>query len=606
VLCYSAQRLTRFALHLEEARLPCHRRVSRSHLAVHARRLLVLVLLLLAPLSAFTPALADRGPAMPANPYAASADWWKHAVIYEIYPRSFADSNNDGAGDLNGITAHLDYLQRLGVDAIWLTPMFPSPQVDFGYDVSDYRNVDPQYGTLADFDRLLREAKKHGIKIILDFVVNHTSDQHPWFKASRQSKTNPYRDFYVWRDGRAPGQPPTNWTSCFGGSSWALDPQTGQYYYHRYYPQQPDLNWRNPEVEKQMFAIMRWWFERGVYGFRLDAVDALYEDPKLTDNPPKPGTDAYGEPNQDHLYDDNLAEVHTELQKMRSVVNQYRGRVLIGETQTDTPAELAKYYGPRNNELQMPMYFNFTGINRLDAAAFRDKIEAVETNTVGGWPVFVLSNHDINRQVDRFTPPGADKDKVAKLLAGIYLTLRGTPILYYGEELGMTNHDPTRREDVKDVIGQKGWPAEKGRDGERTPMQWSPAPNAGFNQGAKPWLPVGDDYQTRNVTTEMADTASVLNWYRQLIRLRRDNPSIAEGNYQTINIANPQILAYTRSAKGKTVLVLINLSSDDQQLSLAPALSPRSITVLASTGPAEVQSTGAHLPPFGVLVAQIN
>jgi alpha-glucosidase len=606
VLCFSARRAIRGGFapyrHPGQAHLPCHWYVSR--LAVHLRRLPILLLLLLTPLSAFTPALADRGPAMPANRYAAAADWWKHAVIYEIYPRSFADSNNDGTGDLNGITAHLDYLQRLGIDAIWLTPMFPSPQVDFGYDVSDYRNVDPQYGTLADFDRLVGEARKRGIKIILDFVVNHTSDQHPWFKASRLSKSNPYRDFYIWRDGRAPGQPPTNWTSCFGGSSWALDPQTGQYYYHRYYPQQPDLNWRNPQVEKQMFAIMRWWFERGVYGFRLDAVDALYEDPKLTDNPAKPGIDAYGEPNQDHLYDDNLAEVHTELQKMRSVVNQYRGRVLIGETWTDTPAELAEYYGPKNNELQMPMYFNFTEINRLDAAAFRDKIEAVETNTAGGWPVFVFSNHDITRQADRYTPPGADKNKVAKLLAGMYLTLRGTPILYYGEELGMVNHDPVRREDVRDVIGQKGWPAEKGRDGERTPMQWSASPNAGFNRGAKTWLPVGDDYRTRNVTTEMADSGSVLNWYRQLIRLRRENPAVSEGDYHAI--ALPKILAYTRSAKGKTVLVLLNLSAEDQELSLQPELSPNSISVLASTGAAVVERTSVHLQPFGVLVAQIN
>jgi alpha-glucosidase len=573
-----------------------------------ARRTLALIFVLFSALlaSAQSPAASDRGPAMPANHYASSAEWWKHAVVYEIYPRSFADSNNDGTGDLNGITAHLDHLQRLGVDAIWLTPMFPSPQVDFGYDVADYRNVDPQYGTLADFDRLVREAKKRGIKVVLDFVVNHSSDQHAWFKASRQSKDNPYRDYYIWRDGRADGQPPNNWTSIFGGSSWTLDPTTNQYYYHFFYPQQPDLNWRNPKVEKEMFDTMRWWFKRGVYGFRLDAVDTLFEDEKLADNPPMPGMDTYGQPNQNHLNDHRLDEVHIELQKMRRVVNEYKGRVLIGETWTSTPAELAAYYGSSNNELQMPMYFNFTTVNRLDAGVFRSRIEAVETNTAGGWPVFVLSNHDIHRQVDRYTPPGADKDKVTKLLAGMYLTLRGTPILYYGDELGMVNHDPVRREDVKDVIGQKGWPTEKGRDGERTPMQWSDAPNAGFNQGATPWLPVGEDYKTRNVAAEMADSTSVLNWYRQLIRLRRDNVAMADGDYQTLDVANPNVLAYTRNAKGKTVLVLLNFSGSDQSVALPSPLGTRKLSVLASTGATLAETSQAQLQGFGVVVAEVE
>ena len=571
-----------------------------------AYRTLAVILVLFAALPGYAQAAADRGPAMPPNPYVTSADWWKHAVVYEVYPRSYGDSNNDGTGDLDGITGHLDYLQKLGVDAIWLTPMFPSPQVDFGYDVSDYRNVDPQYGSLADFDRLLKEAKKRGIKVILDFVVNHTSDQHEWFKASRQSKTNSYRDFYVWRDGRAENQPPNNWIAWFGGSSWTLDPKTGQYYYHYFYPEQPDLNWRNPKVEKEMFDTMRWWFKRGVYGFRLDAVDALFEDEKLTDNPSLPGTNAYGDPNQEHLNDHRIPEVHAELQKMRRVVDEYKGRVLIGETWTSTPEALAEYYGPHNDELQMPMYFNFTTINRLDAAMFRDKIEAVEHNNAGGWPVFVFSNHDMRRQVDRYTPPGADKDKVAKLLAGMYLTLRGTPILYYGEELGMQNNDPARREDVKDVIGQKGWPTEKGRDGERTPMQWSDATNAGFNQGAKTWLPVGADYKTRNVAAEMADSSSVLNWYRRVISLRRENVAISEGDYRTVPLTNPEILAYTRSAKGKTVLVLLNLSAGDQSVSLDPAVAPHKLTVLASTGAPTVERTQIKLQGFGVVIAEIE
>jgi alpha-glucosidase len=545
----------------------------------------------------------QAAPPMPANPYAGSAEWWKHAVVYEIYPRSFGDSNNDGTGDLNGITAHLDYLKQLGVDAIWMTPMFPSPQVDFGYDVSDYRNVDPQYGTLEDFDRLVKEADKRGIKVILDFVVNHTSDQHEWFKASRESKTNPYRDYYIWRDGRGPGVPPNNWSSGFGGSSWKYDAKTGQYYYHYFYAEQPDLNWRNPKVEQEMFETMRWWFKRGVYGFRLDAVDCLFEDPTLADNPPQEGVDAYGMQKQEHLHDHSIPEVHAELQKMRGVVDEYKGRVLIGETWTSTPAQLAEYYGPRNNELQLPMYFNFTTVNKLDAAAFREKIEAVEANPAGGWPVYVLSNHDIHRQVDRYAPAGAEKDKVAKLLAGMYLTLRGSAIMYYGEELGMQNNDPARREDVKDVIGQRGWPTEKGRDGERTPMQWNATANAGFNAGAKPWLPVGAAYKTRNAEAESADAGSVLNWYRELIRLRRENPALAEGDYATLPVTNANVLAYTRSAKGKKVVVVLNFSGEPQTVALD--LHGGRLKTLAGAG-ASAESAKVRAEGYGVLVAEIE
>ena len=543
---------------------------------------------------------------MPANRYAAANDWWKHAVIYEIYPRSYGDSNNDGTGDLSGITKHLDHLQRLGVDAIWITPMFPSPQVDFGYDVSDYRNVDPQYGTLADFDRLVREANARGIKVLLDFVVNHSSDKHKWFVESKKSKDSPYRDYYIWRGGRGPGQPPNNWTSGFGGPSWVYDANTKQYYYHYFYAEQPDLNWRNPKVEREMFDIMRFWFDRGVYGFRLDAVDTLFEDPALTDNPPAEGKDPYGLPNQNHIHDKNLPEVHTELQKMRKVVDEFKGRVLIGETWTDTPEELAAYYGPKNNELQMPMYFNFAMVNRLSADDFRQKISAIEKNPVGGWPVYVLSNHDIHRQVERYTPPGGDKDKVAKLLAGLMLTLRGSAILYYGDELGMENNDPTRREDVKDVIGQRGWPTEKGRDGERTPMQWDATANAGFNLGAKPWLPVNPDYKKKNAASESAEKNSVLNWYRQLIRLRRVEPALAEGSYEAVNVSGKNVLAYVRKSEGGSVLVVLNMEGTAQTVHCDTALSSRKAHVLAATGTPKADLATLNLDPFGVVILKLE
>lgn len=566
-----------------------------------ALRSLAFLLVMFAALLCAAQTPAQPIPIVQPNPYVDSGEWWKHAVVYEIYPRSFGDANNDGTGDLNGITAHLDYLQKLGVDAIWLTPMFPSPQVDFGYDVSDYRNVDPQYGTLKDFDRLVREAKKRGIKIVLDFVVNHSSDKHKWFLEAEKSKDNPYRDYYVWRDGAGPGKPPNNWTSAFGGSAWQYDERAGQYYYHFFYPEQPDLNWRNPKVEKEMFDTLRFWYQRGVYGFRLDAVDCVYEDPKLKDNPPEDGLDNFGVPKQKHVYDRSYPEVHAMLQRMRKLTDEYPGRVLIGETWTDTPKQLAEYYGPSNNELQLPMYFNFAMINKLDAALFRDRIEAVETNPAGGWPTFLFSNHDIVREVDRYAPAGADKDQVAKLLSGMLLTLRGTPILYFGQELGMRTNTPQRKEDVKDIIGVKGWPLEKGRDGERTPMQWNDAVNAGFNTGAKTWLPVGEDYKTRNVAAEMTDSASVLNWYRQLIELRRHNLPLAEGDYKTVPVTTPDVLAYARTAGGKTTLVVLNFAGKAQAVKLDAAPAAKAWKTLAAAD-ATLAAGEARLEGYGVLV----
>ena len=500
--------------------------------------------------------------AMPANRSAEQPDWWRKAVIYEIYPRSFGDSNNDGTGDLKGITEHLDYLQQLGVDAIWIAPCFPSPQVDFGYDVSDYEAIDPQYGSLADLDTLIAEAKKRGIKVLLDFVMNHTSDRHRWFQESRKSKSNAYRDYYIWRDGKNNG-PPNGWTSIWAGSAWQRDDATGQWYYHAFDPHQPDLNWRNPAVEKEMFDVTRFWFARGVYGFRLDAVDNLFEDPQLRENPAPAGKSTEVE----RMFNANLPEVHTELQKLRKVADEFPGRVLIGETWTDTPQELAAYYGPHHDELQLPMYFNFTTVDQLSAPAFRAKIAAIESNPVQGWPAFVLSNHDIRRWVDRYGD-GKHNDAIAKLMAAMLLTLRGTAILYYGEELGMTTHDPERLEDVQDVIGKNGWPQEKGRDGERTPMQWNSTVNAGFNAGAKTWLAVNPNYKTVNVEAESADPHSLLNWYRALIALRREKPALYDGDYKALNVEDEDCLVYVRQAGEQRILVALNMSGQEQTIRL--------------------------------------
>jgi len=485
--------------------------------------------------------------------------WWQHAVFYEVYPRSFADSNDDGIGDLNGITSKLDYLKDLGVDAIWITPCFPSPQVDFGYDVSNYTDIDPMYGTLADFDHLVNEAKKRGIRVILDFVVNHSSDQHAWFLDSKSSKTSVHRDWYIWRDGQGPDQPPNNWLSTFGSPAWKFDAATKQYYYHYFYPEQPDLNWRNPDVEKVMFDVTRFWYQRGVAGFRLDAVDTLYEDPELRDNPLLPGVDKFGRPKQNQIYNRKLPEVHQVLQRLRKVADEYRA-VLIGETWTRDVSQLQEYYGKNGNELHLPMDLMLTELP-FSAAVYREHVGAVDA--AGGWPTYVISNHDIRRPYSRYGD-GVHNDDIAKLMAGFYLTLRGTPVMYYGEEIGMENNDPKRKEDVKDPIGVLGWPIEKGRDGERTPMQWNSGPNGGFTKG-KSWLPVPESAKTHNVETQSKDPQSILTFYKEVIRLRKSEPGLREGAYVPLNETDTDVLSYLRKSEEGTILVVLNFSASPQE-----------------------------------------
>src|SRR5579862_2239641 len=362
--------------------------------------------------------LAVAAAAQTAKPVDAEGhQWWQHAVFYELYPRSFADSNNDGIGDLNGITAKLDYLKDLGVNAIWITPCYPSPQVDFGYDVSDYENIDPMYGTLQDFDRLAGEAHKRGIRIIMDFVMNHTSDQHPWFKESRSSRDNPKRDWYIWRNGKgetatdkggvpndrssslgSKGQPPNNWQSWFGHSAWQWDEKTRQYYYHYFYVQQPDLNWRNPEVHTAMMGVLDFWMKKGVSGFRIDAVSRLFEDPDLHDDPYKPGYNVYGDRNIEHKYTDNYPQVHDVLKELRRVVGKYPGDpVLVTEADEPNVEELTKMYG-NGDEVQLPMDFQIADVNQLSATRFRKLFDEVENNTAHGQPEYFFSNHDQPRQ----------------------------------------------------------------------------------------------------------------------------------------------------------------------------------------------------------------
>jgi alpha-glucosidase len=532
--------------------------------------------------------------------------WWQHAVFYEIYPRSFADSNNDGIGDIPGINSKLDYLHWLGVDAIWISPMFPSPQVDFGYDVSDYENVDPKYGTLADMDKLLANGKSKNMKVILDYVVNHTSDKHPWFIESASSRNNPKADWYIWHDGKN-GAPPNNWTSTFGGSAWKMVPTRNQFYYHYFYAGQPDLNWRNPAVEKAMFDVTRWWYKRGVAGFRLDAVDTMYEDPTLKDNPKKDDQkNAFGDQVYNEIYNKKLPEMHTALQRLRKVANEYNA-VLIGETWTSNIKELNEYYGPTLNEIQMPMNFMFTKVDKVSAPEFRKQIAWADS--VSGWPIWVLSNHDIVRVYDRYGN-GKNNDDIAKMLAGLYMTLRGTPIMYYGEEIGMENNDPKRVEDVQDPIGKLGWPKQKGRDGERTPMQWNATTNAGFST-AKPWNPVGPRYATYNVEAERKNPNSILNWYQRVIALRKTNPALLEGKYVPLNEDDKNVLAYLRSYKNQNVLVVLNMSGSQQKVKLdlaAKGVKGTSAKTLAASfnAPATAALNEVTVEPYSAWIAQVQ
>jgi alpha-glucosidase len=554
-----------------------------------------------------------------ATPSKHADPWWRHAVIYEIYPRSFQDSNGDGIGDLKGIAQRLSYLQELGVDAIWIAPFYPSPQVDFGYDISDYRGVDRQYGTLADFDHLLAQAKQHNIRVILDMVLNHTSDQHPWFIEASKSRTAWKHDFYCWNDGKtgAAGkpQPPNNWVSLFGGSAWQWVPAVGQFYYHMFYRQQPDLNWRNPQVEQAMFAAMRFWLDRGVAGFRLDAITTLFEDEKLRDEPALGGSNAQGDPQLSDVYTNNLPEVHGVIRRLRAMTDSYPGeRVLIGETYVPKTADLAPWYGGAlHNELQLPMDTLFGLGAKLDAASFRQHMSEAATELDGGQPLFVFDNHDNVRSWDRYGD-GVHNAAIAKIIAALLLTSRSAALLYQGEEIGQPTTTPTRVQDVRDPIGISGWPKEKGRDGERTPMQWDTSnAQAGFSSNPKTWLPVPANYRTINVKTELADPASILNWHRRLIALRRTRSALRDGRVVMLDAGNRSVLSYARvAADGAAVVVSLNMSAVAQKVSLglkAAGLNGSRLTTLLANPVGINDGAADHditLPAYAAWVAQLR
>jgi alpha-glucosidase len=499
--------------------------------------------------------------------------WWEHGVVYQVYPRSFQDSDGDGVGDLAGIERRLDYLAALGVDAVWLSPIFPSPMADFGYDVADYCDVDPLFGTLEDFDRLLEAAHERGLRLLLDFVPNHTSDRHPWFVASRASRDNPKRDWYIWRDPEPDGGPPNNWISDFGGPAWTFDPATGQYYLHAFLPQQPDLNWRNPELRQAMLDVKRFWFDRGVDGFRIDVLWHIVKAEGLPDNPHnpdwRPGINERDRMLQLHSTDQ--PEAHALSAEMRRLADEYGERVLIGEIFLPHD-RLARWYGtPEAPQVHLP--FNFSLIeNSWDAETIGRLVADYETSVPEwGWPNWVLGSHDAPRVAARL---GEAQARVAMVLL---LTLRGTPTIYQGDELaiGEVPIAPDRVQDPRE-IRQPG--IGLGRDPSRTPMPWDGSPNAGFS-AAQPWLPLNPDWPDRNVAAQEADPGSMLALTRALLRLRRAEPALAVGDYLAI-ACEGTMLAYERRCGASRLLVALNLGPEPVAMPQEALGAPRLLSTL--------------------------
>jgi alpha-glucosidase len=566
--------------------------------------------------------------------------WWQTAVFYQIYPRSFADGNGDGIGDFIGITEKLDYLKDLGIDAIWLSPHFPSPNWDCGYDISDYKNVAPEYGTLDDFRRFLVAAHERNIRVILDLVLNHTSDEHPWFLESKSSRDNPKADWYVWVD-----TPPNNWQSCFDGDAWTYEPERNQYYYHYFMKQQPDLNWDNPEVKNAMWDAARFWLDMGVDGFRLDAIGTIYEDPKLTPHTVPMNLAQLRRFSElaKTLDENKLKEkywhdmfknqhsqpgVHGLMKELRAILDEYDGdRMLVGEDDN------IDYMGDGNDELHLVFNFPLMRTERLTPDHIRrnqkERLTRLEALPVKGWACNTLGNHDSSRAYTRFGDKRHDAD-LARLNLALTLTLKGTPFLYNGEEIGMTDYMLTEIDQVKDTMGSWYYhaivtdmgvhpdeamqrTAEMTRDKNRTPMQWSNNPNGGFSPaGVETWLPMNPNYANGiNVKDQLHNPDSLLNYYKHLLRVRKNTPTLIAGEYLPLQVKVPEYFSFLRTSENQTVLVILNYSdkSQDVNFSRVKELKGRSLHVLFSSAirsHADLDPRKLHLGAFEVFIAEVK
>ncbi|MCA1490801.1 alpha-glucosidase family protein [Sinorhizobium alkalisoli] len=505
-------------------------------------------------------------------------DWWRGAVIYQVYPRSFQDTDGDGVGDLRGVTRRLSHIAALGVDAIWLSPFFTSPQADMGYDVSDYCDVDPMFGTLDDFDEMLAEAHRLGLKVIIDQVISHTSDRHPWFVESRSSRTNAKADWYVWADPKPDGAAPNNWLSVFGGPAWEWDGVRRQYYLHNFLTSQPDLNFHNPEVQEALLSTVRFWLERGVDGFRLDTVNYYFHDDQLRDNPPvvpdpdaisqdAPDVNPYGM--QSHLYDKSRPENIAFLRRLRALLDEYGGRATVGEVGDGARSlKTVAAYTSGSDKLHMCYTFDLLG-PAFTASHIRRCVEGFQAMVADGWVCWALSNHDVMRHVSRFAVPRADRERLAKLAISVLATLRGSICLYQGEELGLPEAE-LALEELRDPYGIRFWPAFKGRDGCRTPMVWEHRhPTGGFSSGI-PWLPVRDDQRLLAVDTQEGDAGSVLEHYRRTLAFRRMHAALIDGEMSFL-ASNRDVLAFVREKDGERLLFLFNLTTEPQEVHLSSA-----------------------------------
>jgi alpha-glucosidase len=543
---------------------------------------------------------------------AAVSDWWRGGVIYQVYPRSFADSNGDGIGDLPGITARLDHIARLGADAVWLSPIFKSPMKDFGYDISDYNDIEPMFGTLADFDALVARAHELGLRVMIDQVLSHSSDRHAWFIESRSSRDNPMADWYVWADAKFDGNPPNNWLSVFGGSAWQWDTRRRQYYLHNFLASQPDVNLHHPPAQQALLDSVKFWLDRGVDGLRLDAINFAFHDPQLRDNPGR-GQPVIEDPSapsanpyswQLHQHDKSQPEVLGLLRRLRQLTDEYPGRTMVGEVGDERGVQMVAEYTEGGDKLHMAYCFDLLG-HAHDAPFLHALIAKFEHAAADGWPCWALSNHDVERVATRW---GGSEPHPAllRLLPALQLSLRGSVCLYQGEELGLPEA-VVAFEDLQDPYGITMWPDFKGRDGCRTPMPWvADAPDYGFGNGqARPWLPPALTHRALAADLQWADERSLLHHYRRLLHWRRSEPALLQGTLELLP-AHAQVLAWVRAHEGRRVLCAFNLSDTPADLPLPPHIVPTA--ALSASG-----ATGAHaghgavrFEPYGVLFATLG